>query len=278
VRSVDNSGNGSANLAAYGPIFIDVDAPDAPTGLASTSHTVGIGSCNPQISMQWNDGADAHSGVQGYAVLFDNAAGTDLTGAPLVVFGLGNPNYSQNVGASPAAWYFHVATMDWAGNYSTTVTAGPYFTSATPSAYCVPKLNSLGCYPDIGSFGTASATATSGFTVVADNVRNNKPGLLLYSVTGTDNQPFQNGTLCILGPIKRSSAVNSGGGQTGSNCFGQYSLDMNSFASGLTGGTPHPALKIVGTHVWCQWWGRDPGFAAPNNSTLSNALAYIVCQ
>ncbi|HTF88896.1 MAG TPA: hypothetical protein VK843_10840, partial [Planctomycetota bacterium] len=278
VRAVDNAGNGSQNLAAFGPLFIDVDAPAVATSVNSTSHTVGVGSCGTFIQMQWADGSDAHSGVHGYAVSFDHAPGTDLTGAPLVVFGLGNPSYGLNVGASQSGWYFHIATMDWAGNYSATVTKGPYFTSATPSVYCVPKQNSLGCYPDIGWSGTASASATSGFVVFAGEVRNNKPGILLYSITGSASTPFQGGVLCLQASVRRSSPVNSGGSPSGNDCTGVYSLDVNSFAHGLTGGSPHAALKVVGTNVWCQWWGRDPGFSAPNNSTLSNALSYRVCN
>ena len=78
--------------------------------------------------------------------------------------------------------------------------------------------------------------------------------------------------------VRRSTGVNSGGLPSGNDCSGMLSIDMNSFAAGLLGGTPSPALLVVGTDVWCQWWSRDPGFPAPNNSSLSNALTYRVCN
>ena len=37
-----------------------------------------------------------------------------------------------------------------------------------------------------------------------------------------------------------------------------------------------PALSVPGNTYQCQAWGRDPGFPAPNNTTLSDALDVTV--
>ncbi len=149
---------------------------------------------------------------------------------------------------------------------------------AAPVVYCTAKLNSLGCLPTIGSTGQASATAPSGFFVFADAVRNQKPGLCLYTISGRAAAPFQGGLLCLAAPVKRSIPLTSGGTALPANdCTGTYFLDMNSFARGSLGGTPLAELSVSGTVVQSQMWGRDQGFPAPNNSTLSDGLEYTVC-
>ncbi|MEO7153000.1 MAG: hypothetical protein ABI054_00010 [Planctomycetota bacterium] len=147
-----------------------------------------------------------------------------------------------------------------------------------PTPYCSAKVNSIGCVPVMSFVGAASASASSGFTVTASSVRNQKAGLLLYGVSGRAGLPFQGGFLCVQPPVRRSTGTNSGGTPLPiSDCSGLYSIDMNAFAQGLLGGNPLLALKTPGTVVDSQWWGRDPGFPAPNNSTLSNGLEYSLC-
>ena len=146
-----------------------------------------------------------------------------------------------------------------------------------PVVYCTAKTNSLGCVPTIGFTGTASATSGSGFVVKGSNVRNNKNGLLFYGISGRATTPYQGGTLCVKSQIKRTGAVNSGGTPApASDCTGVYAIDMNTFA--LSAGPPVPllALSTPGTLVNCQFWGRDPGFSAPNNTTLTDGLEYTV--
>jgi hypothetical protein len=138
-------------------------------------------------------------------------------------------------------------------------------------------MNSLGCTPAIGFSGKPSFCCGHGFKVVCTQVRNNKSGLLFYTNSGQAALPFQGGTLCVKSPIRRTPAQNSGGTPPPANdCSGVFAIDMNAFALGTLGGSPAPFLLVPGTTIDAQWWGRDPGFPAPNNTMLSDAVQYVI--
>ena len=151
-------------------------------------------------------------------------------------------------------------------------------TGGTATVYCTAKVNSLGCLPAIGSTGSSSASASSGFTVTGANVRNGKAGLLFYGTSGRASIPFQGGTLCVAPSIRRTPVVNAGGNPPPANdCSGVFSIDMNAFAAGALGGNPSAQLLVPGTVVDGQFWGRDQGFPAPMNTTLTDGLEWTVC-
>ncbi len=144
--------------------------------------------------------------------------------------------------------------------------------------YCTAKVNSLGCTPAIFAVGSSSATASSGFTLSASNVRNQKAGLLLYGIGVRAATPLSGGLLCMAPPVKRGGGLTSGGSPLPINdCSGAYQLDMNTFAGSAGPPVPIAQLREPGVTIHCQFWGRDPGFSPPNNTTLSDALEYTVC-
>jgi hypothetical protein len=219
-----------------------------------------------------------------------DAAGVLISDFPVAIVGLcaglalASDGTLFTTGESSAQIYHYSSTGTLLGSFPVPPGGGiPLFLTIAgcgidPVSYCTAKVNSIGCTPSIASSGSASASASSGFTVSATNVRNQKPGLLLYSVTGRGSAPFQGGFLCVLPPVRRSVGRNSAGAPLPANdCSGVYTIDMNAFARGLLGGSPLSALSTPSTLVDCQWWGRDPGFPAPNNSTLSNAIEYFIC-
>jgi hypothetical protein len=135
--------------------------------------------------------------------------------------------------------------------------------------YCTSKTNSLNCMPSIATSGTPSASAGSRFSISAANVLHKQFGLFLYSKSGPASTPFQGGTLCVMPPHVRTPVQDSGGALP---CDGSFLIDFNAYvASGAD-----PAL-VAGQRVWIQSWSRDPGFAPPNNSSLSDAVSFTLC-
>ncbi|MBK8180298.1 MAG: S8 family serine peptidase [Planctomycetes bacterium] len=278
IRSVDRCDNWTASYVSSGPYLFDAVQPNYMTGLVSSTHTVGVANCSTAISMSWDPTTDGGgSGMAGYSYFWDhNPIAQPVPPANLAVV----TSVATILSASPLPWYFHITPIDNAGNNQNSFHAGPYYIQPNSgSTYCVAKVNSLGCTPSIGFSGTPRAGQASGYVISGANVRNQKPGLLLYSVTGPGNSPFAGGTLCVAAPVRRSTPLSSGGNALPANdCSGVYSIDFSAFAAGSLGGSPLASLSVPGTAVTAQFWGRDQGFAAPNNATLSNGLSFTLCE
>lgn len=142
---------------------------------------------------------------------------------------------------------------------------------ADPAAYCTAKTNSLGCIPAIDWGGHPTLSGIDDFFVTASNVLNNKPGLLLRSMT-PGAAPFAGGTLCLQPQILRTLAQGSGGTPAPAvDCSGSYLHHFSHAYMSALGLTP-------GTPVHVQFWSRDQGFPAPNNAGLTNALGFVISQ
>jgi hypothetical protein len=277
MRPVDNCGNWNGSYVWNGPYYVDAIAPAGPTNLHSTSHAVGGSSCDSTIDVAFTPATDGESAIAGYAVVWDHSPSTPVSGA-LTLPWYASGTTSPSLGAG--TWYFPVRTQDNANNAGTTQHLGPFNIVPTGviGTYCTAKTNSLGCAPSLSYSGTPSATAANGFTVSCSNVLNQKSGQLIYSLNGRNSSPFQGGTLCVHAPIRRTVIVSSGGSASGNNCSGVYSFDFNAFARGSFATAPAPELSVPGTVVDVQWWGRDPGFSPPNNTSLSQGLEFVMCN
>jgi Tol biopolymer transport system component len=140
---------------------------------------------------------------------------------------------------------------------------------APPQVYCTAKVNSLGCTPAIGYLGAASATVAIDFTITATNLRNQAPGVLIYSLNGAAATPFQGGYLCMQSPLVRTGVHSSAGNSGVIDCSGAYAFAFNAYiASGV-----NPAL-INGATAWAQFWSRDG--AASFGTNLTDALSFVL--
>jgi len=136
-----------------------------------------------------------------------------------------------------------------------------------PIPYCAAKVNSAGCTPRISYTSSASISVGDVFHVVAVNVLENKPGILIWSYQ-QQALPFYGGTLCVKAPVVRTP-VQTSFFNPGWPCTGAYDFHLSHAymaSKGITAGQT-PSF---------QWWSRDSGFAPPNSIGLTDALQVTV--
>jgi hypothetical protein len=133
VQAVDPSGNGDPS-PAVAQWIVDTVAPQNPT-LTSPDHTAGTWSANPAVNVAFSNAQDGTSGIDGYSYVWDQSAGTladTIKDAEETMTG------TTSAVLADGSWYFHLRTVDNAGNWSGSTTVGPFKIDRTgPSAPAV---------------------------------------------------------------------------------------------------------------------------------------------
>lgn len=138
-------------------------------------------------------------------------------------------------------------------------------TPVDPTSYCTGKVNSIGCTPFMSADSGIASLSGPAFTVTANNLLNNKPGIIFYGY-GENSAPFQGGTLCVQPQIFRTGVQFSGGSVPPANdCSGTLSIDL----------TAHLPASAAPGFVYLQGWSRDPNDAFA--SSLSDGIKVLVC-
>lgn len=149
--SIGSGGTESENNVTIKKDTID---PLDPT-LTSPSHSTDTPSNNPSVTINLAGATDTLSGVDGYSVLWDTNPGTSPDQTKDLEYGL---NSTTTVLSDGSNHYFHVATVDNAGNWTSTVHIGPFVIDTVAPTGSITI--------DSGAAYTVSTTVTVSNTVV----------------------------------------------------------------------------------------------------------------
>jgi plastocyanin len=140
-----------------------------------------------------------------------------------------------------------------------------------PVTYCTAGTSASGCQAGLSAAGTASATAPTGFDLMAADVEGAKNGIFFFGSNGRQANPWGSGTSfqCVAPPVKRAGLL-VGVGTPGA-CDGSFSQDLNARW------TANPAQNPgAGALVQAQLWYRDPQNTSNQTTSLSNAIEFPV--
>ena len=138
--------------------------------------------------------------------------------------------------------------------------------------YCTAGTSASGCTALLSSVGTPSATAPSGFDLVASGVEGNKDGLYFFGPNGRQANSWGNGTSfqCVVPPVWRAGILTGSG--TNGACNGSFVQDLN------LRWTVRPAQNPgAGAIVQAQLWYRDLFNTSNQTTSLSDAIEFVVC-
>ncbi len=150
AQSMDDSGIWGSWTSMT--LHVDVSPPTNPSVTAG-SRAAGVPGNDPTLTLTWSGASDAVSGVRGYAFSVtsgpNDSPGSDVQSAS---------SYTTRV--PDGTYYFHLRTVDWAGNWAgSVVNAGPFLVDTTG--------------PTTSTLSTVSVTTTTvalSWTAAADGV------------------------------------------------------------------------------------------------------------
>jgi parallel beta-helix repeat protein len=117
-RPMDGDGDSTA-IVDMGAYELDITPPTDPSVVSSTSHTISTWSSDNTVDITWTDAADNGSGLDGYSILWntDNATIPDTTKDVEE----GSENTTSPALIDSNSHYFHIRSVDNAGNWQSTV-------------------------------------------------------------------------------------------------------------------------------------------------------------
>lgn len=266
----DNSTTGLSAFEAQGAAYTLVTPPafNGSQSIRITGYGTDSGSANQTQQTHTGPWISAAGTYLEYQV--DTTGGN--SGSPVVHEPTGNViGVHTNAGCNTGTGAGNTGTGFDNGSWQSVVAAPKGVCKPIPpTTFCTAKLNSQFCLPTISATGTPSLSGGVGSFLIDSGLQ--MPlvnGFLLYGYAA-DSIPFQGGFLCIAPPTVRTG-VQFSGGSTGNPCSGSFTFDFGAYlASGAD------ANLTCGTEVYSQYWSRDTGFTAPNNTNLSLGLEFTI--
>jgi len=164
---------------------------------------------------------------------------------------------------------FNLCPMFVAGNWIVRICASGGAPTG-PVSYCTAGTSAAGCQATLSAIGSASATASTGFVMLATGAEGAKDGLFFFGQNGRQANSWGNGTSyqCVVPPVARGGLL-AGGGTSGT-CSGNFIQDLNARWCPTC---PKPAqAPAPGTRLQLQFWYRDPANTSNQTTSLSNGF------
>jgi hypothetical protein len=141
-----------------------------------------------------------------------------------------------------------------------------------PVSYCTAGVSASGCQALIAYSGTPSATAPSGFLLLASGIEGQRDGIFFFGANGRQANPWGNSTSyqCVVPPVKRGFVL-PGNGSSGS-CNAAFAFDLNAYWAAKPNKNPGPGVLLQ-----AQLWYRDPQSTSNQTTALSDAIEAGVC-